>query len=399
MIIERIQISLIRLPFRFSYGHKQKTHKNVFAVICQVTDDKGSYGLGEAVPRTYVTGESAESAFFVMQAIGEDLLGKEFTSYNDVQIYMADLAYRWRSPFPSCAFCAIDLALHDCMARSQDLDMAAYLGAESKPIQYTGSLGISDKTRLLALLSVYRLSGINTFKLKVGDDDDLERLKTVKNFMGADTLVFADANGAWSFKEAPEKINRLAEKGIWAIEEPLHIPKPPNETGETDEKIQIDRDALMDETHYEQYARLRKKISIPVILDESLISPNSFNKIVDFSAADILNIRLSKLGGYSLVPGMLAGKPDDMKFSLCAMVGESPILAAAGYFFGCAHTDHLYMQGYSHRILHGTKFTRGGPIMRRGKVFARKAQTGFGISIKQDILKRLTLNEVVLTDG
>lgn len=45
MIVERIHINLIRLPFRVAYGHKQKTHKDVFAVICRTEDCEGHYGL------------------------------------------------------------------------------------------------------------------------------------------------------------------------------------------------------------------------------------------------------------------------------------------------------------------------------------------------------------------
>lgn len=394
MIIERIHIYLIRLPFRVTYGHKQKTHKDVFAVICRISDDKGCYGLGEAVPRTYVTGETAESVFQNAQTLGKDLIGRRFSSCDDLKKHMVNLSGKWPSPFPSCAFCCIDLALHDCLARHQGLDMAAYFGARPQKLPYTGSIGISNKSKLLALLSIYRFSGIRSLKLKVGDEHDVDRLRTIKSFMGQDTPVFADANGAWSAQEAEGRINKLAEEGIWAIEEPLRIPMPPTEA---DESMQINRDACMQDAHFEQYARLRQNISVPVILDESLISPYSFKKIIKYSAADILNLRLSKLGGYSLIPKMLEEKPGNMKFSLCAMVGESPILAAAGYFYGCAFPDHLYIQGYSHRILHSTRFTRGGPVMKKGSVFAKNAQAGLGVEVKPEILKKLTIKEEVLT--
>ncbi|TNE31592.1 MAG: hypothetical protein EP349_03820 [Alphaproteobacteria bacterium] len=396
MRIARIHINLIRLPFRVSYGHKQKMHKDVFAVLCCMEDEQGHIGLGESVPRTYVTGETAESAFRDAQSLARQLLGKDITSREEAQNLICGLAADWGAPFPSCAFCCIDLALHDCLAQSQEKDMGRYLGAEIRPLPYTGSIGLGGKAKLLALLALYRISGIRSFKLKVGDEYDGDRLKIIRNFMGQDAPVFADANGAWSMEEAPEKINDLAKYGVWAIEEPLRIPMP---SAAAEGERQSDRDAVLQDAHFEQYAQLRREISMPVILDETLISPRSFQKIVTHQAADILNMRLSKLGGYSLVAQMLAEKPPEMKFSFGAMVGESPVLAAAGYFLGCAYSDHLYIQGYSHRILHGTQFVQGGPSMKHGKVCAHAAQTGLGLTLKTDILKKLTLKEEELTHG
>jgi muconate cycloisomerase len=167
-------------------------------------------------------------------------------------------------------------------------------------------------------------------------------------------------------------------------------------TGEADDDQQLDRDGSMQLAHFERYAKLRSKISIPLILDESLISPRSYGRIVETGAADILNIRLSKLGGYSLASTMVENKPDTLKFGIGAMVGESPILAAAGYFFGCAHPDRLYIQGYSHRLLHGSSFTEGGPAMKHGRVSASEKTPGLGVTVDQTVLERLTINKRIL---
>ena len=101
MIIDLIRISLIRLPFRVAYGHKQKTHKDVFAIICQINDGKECYGLGESIPRTYVTGETALSVFKDANTLGKQLLGKKVSSYADVKKTILDIANNWPSPFPS----------------------------------------------------------------------------------------------------------------------------------------------------------------------------------------------------------------------------------------------------------------------------------------------------------
>ena len=53
-------------------------------------------------------------------------------------------------------------------------------------------------------------------------------------------------------------------------------------------------------------------------------------------------------------------------FSLCA-------------YFAALHRDHLYVQGFSHRWLHGKKFMYDEPSIRRGgKLITDTTRTGLG---------------------
>ena len=51
----------IALPYRFQYGHAAHQHRGLRAIVCVARDESGRVGLGEAVPRTYVTGETCQS--------------------------------------------------------------------------------------------------------------------------------------------------------------------------------------------------------------------------------------------------------------------------------------------------------------------------------------------------
>jgi L-alanine-DL-glutamate epimerase-like enolase superfamily enzyme len=79
-----------------------------------------------------------------------------------------------------------------------------------------------------------------------------------------------------------------------------------------------------------------------------------------------------------------------LRFSFGAMVGETPILATAGSHFGAAHQDHLYIQGYSHRLLHRTRFVRGEPSTRRGGRVRLVAAEGLGLQIDPRKLDTVT---------
>lgn len=75
MNICRIELKCCEIPFRFSYGHALATHRGVKAVLCIMYDNDGNYGVGESVPRPYVTGESVET----VMADAEAILKKLFT--------------------------------------------------------------------------------------------------------------------------------------------------------------------------------------------------------------------------------------------------------------------------------------------------------------------------------
>jgi L-alanine-DL-glutamate epimerase-like enolase superfamily enzyme len=65
-------------------------------------------------------------------------------------------------------------------------------------------------------------AGFRTLKVKVGDEDGLERVAAVRRAVGWDVAVRVDANGAWSVSEAVDRLADLAEFGIELCEEPVH---------------------------------------------------------------------------------------------------------------------------------------------------------------------------------
>jgi L-alanine-DL-glutamate epimerase-like enolase superfamily enzyme len=74
------------------------------------------------------------------------------------------------------------------------------------------------------------------------------------------------------------------------------------------------------------------------------------------------------------------------------MVGETPILATAGAHFAALHRDHLYVQGFSHRLLHGRRFASGEPpIRRRGKLEIGDVRHGLGLQVDEQSLDALTI--------
>lgn len=387
-----LEIREIHIPYRFRYAHARQRHRGLEAVVCVARDEKGNVGLGEAVPRTYVTGETCESVRKAIARLarmvepGEDL--------SSAGAHRVELARAWRGPFPSGALCALDTALVDLRARREGRPLASLLGAECpQTIAYTASIGAASRTSVTALVALYRLLGLRHFKVKVGDEHDVERVRHVRRLLGKRASLFADANGVWDAETAMRRIEALAALGVWAVEEPLRAPQ-----ASATVDGQYNRTDLLDEEHFRQYRRLRDRSPIPLIADESLICWQTAQRIVQQGAFDIFNIRLSKCGGPLLAAEMVSlCRQHGLPFALGAMVGETPILATAGAHFGAAHPDRLYIQGFSHRLLHGVRFAGGEPALRRGRLTvpaeaAERDVGGLGLTIDSARLAAITVH-------
>ncbi len=381
-----IEIREVRIPYRFDYGHARHQHRDLAAVVCLARDEAGPVGLGEAVPRSYVTGETCASVRAALPRLAE-MLSVDDQPLPAARRQRVELARGWQGPFPSCALCALDTALVDLQSRQARQPLAEWLGAACpQQLEYTASIGVGGRARVTAQVAVYRLLGLRQFKVKVGDENDVSRVQLVRRLLGRQARLFADANGVWDPETAIRRIEALAKLNVWAVEEPLRAPPPPVTVDG-----QQDRAAALRDDHYKQYRWLRDRSPLPLIADESLICWQTALRIVNEEAFDILNIRLSKCGGPLLAAEMAAlATGEGLHYSVGAMVGETPILAVAGAHFAAAHPARLYLQGYSHRLLHRTRFVRGEPPIRRGRLTVPAGQCGLGLTLDTKQLDAVT---------
>lgn len=93
--------------------------------------------------------------------------------------------------------------------------------------------------------------GFNCIKLKIGAidfDKELALLSLIRQHFGPETIeIRVDANGAFTPKEAPEKLQRLSEYTLHSIEQPIK------------------------QGQFAEMAKLCKESPIPIALDEELI--------------------------------------------------------------------------------------------------------------------------------
>jgi len=392
MLPSTLEVRKVSIPFWMSYGHAKAMHHDVSALLCIARGEDGLEGYGEAVPRSYVTGETCESAMTAIERLAPELLSgaADFAQFRERVRALTD---GWRGPFPSCGLCALEGAVWDLVARARGVALHALIGKSSlEPLRYTGSIGIGSKRKVVPQILLYKAIGISRFKIKVGAGRSVGGLRLARRLLGKRATFFADANATWNREQAVRHIEELSRMGVWAIEEPLLASEPRKSA-----MGQLDREAVLTDQHYRDCAWIRERSPIPLIADESLISMRSLEAIISYSAFDILNVRLSKVGGIDNATRMVQlANEHGLRFYIGAMVGESPVLATMGSHFAAVHTDHLAVQGHSHKILHRGSMTRGEPRMRRGGVLELRPEPGLGIELIPQALDAFTEHRSVV---
>lgn len=123
------------------------------------------------------------------------------------------------------AISAVDIALWDLHCRLLDIPMSVALGAVHTAVPIYGSGGFTsyDEHTLVRQLHDWVAAGIGSVKMKVGRDreDDLRRVRAVRDAIGPAVELFVDANGAYTRKDALLWAQRFAEHDVRWLEEPV----------------------------------------------------------------------------------------------------------------------------------------------------------------------------------
>jgi D-galactarolactone cycloisomerase len=119
------------------------------------------------------------------------------------------------------ALAGVDIALWDIAAQRAAMPLWRILGAkEGRVASYASGLGPDDAPEM-ALRQ--RTSGHRAFKLKIGFDEarDLANLRALRDALGAEATIMADANQAWPRADAARLAAACGEFALAWLEEPI----------------------------------------------------------------------------------------------------------------------------------------------------------------------------------
>ncbi len=314
--IAHIETIPFRLPLRgaLRWG-KDHAMDEVRHVLVRVTLSDGSQGVAEAPPRPTIYGETVQSIQgIIAQELAPRVLGLPVDELGRTQIHRR-LHQVKNNP---AAKAGVDMALHHALAVSQGISLAQWLGVQRKRVRVSYILGLGPLEEMLAEAERVVAAGVRVLKVKVGRDwaADRARIQALREALGPDVTLYADANECFSPEEAPDRLAALAELGLAYCEEPLPV-----------ERIQ-------------ERARLRAQNTLPLIADDSTFTLRDLRRELALDTFHILNIKTARTG-YTESQAMLAlararGKGVMVGSQASAGLGT----ARAGLFAGLPGVDH-----------------------------------------------------------
>src|SRR6266542_2317950 len=282
------------------------------AVLVEVTTDDGLVGWGESgsgmLPRA--------GALFIRDVLAPLALGEDpFDLARIGQRVRATLDRSgWTGDFGVQAWSGLEVALWDIMGKVVGRPVCQLLGGRIREqvMAYATGLyyqpGAPDPSAARCEEAQgYVEAGFHAMKMKVGGlapEDDLQEVAGIRDAIGEEILLMADANGAYDSRTAALMGLGLEEQGVAWFEEP------------------VQRGDL------QGYADVRRALRVPITGGEHLGSLDAFREYVSRPAVDILQPDIANCGGLSAAQ-QIAGLAQAFHVRVYPHVWGTPIAIAA----------------------------------------------------------------------
>ncbi len=343
MKITKIEVFRIPIPLKKPFKIQLAEVFTKDHVIAKVHTDAGITGLGEIAPLPQFAGEAGEPmAILIDKYLAPAVIGKDPLRIGQI-IQAMDEAVEGNPLAKS----VVDFAVHDIAAKSMNVPVCDLLGGRNlEAIPLCWVMGIGDPDGIIRETRQKMEEGYRCFKLKAGLDPraDIERLRLLREAVGDAIEIRVDANQGYTVREAVGTIDKMEPYRPQYVEQPVS---------------RWDIDGL---------ARVTRSVSVPILADECIFSIRNVLDVVQKRAADILNIKVGKLGGlYRSRQALAIAQAADLPCMIGSML-EGGIGTAAGAHFAAAVTGKLYeceLIGpffYTHDILKNDLVYRGGKL-------------------------------------
>lgn len=222
MKIERIDSYYLECPIEEPFGWSQGWANQRTALICKLTTDDGTVGWGE--------GGGLPSQAVIHELFAPQLLKADPSGISRLwhQLFQSLHNDNLTGGFGGGALSAIDIALWDLAGQASNQSISELLGGAVRikvPVYATGLYYRENETEtLIQEALMYAEAGFGGMKTKVGGlsvDQDVERVRRIREAIGSDIYLMVDANKAYDVATAIRMGNRLADLDIHWFEEPV----------------------------------------------------------------------------------------------------------------------------------------------------------------------------------
>jgi len=336
-------------PYTIAYQTVQAV-KNVFL---RIETANGHSGYGCAAPDETVTGETVESVIRVL----EDCVAPSIKGSDPLRVAMILERQKRSITAQSSALAAVDMALYDLLGKAANLPVWKLLGGFRNRIETSVTIGILSVTETVERAREFAARGFRSLKLKGGRDvdGDIERVLKVREALANKVALRFDANQGFTVEQSLRFVEGTRQANLELIEQPTPKGQP---------------DLL---------GRVTSVVPIPVMADESLMTLRDAFRIAQQELADMVNVKLMKVGGISEALQVTAVARSAGLEVMVGCVDEAALAICAGLHFALARPNVVYADLDGHLGLVNDP-SAGAVTLREGTLFpSTKPGLGFDL--------------------
>lgn len=335
-------------PYTIAY----ETVSSVENVIIRLETNTGLCAYGCAAPDPGVTGESADS---VLKALHERhfpvLLGSDPER-------IAKVLFRLRAEVEKApsALAGVDMALHDLLGKIAGLPVYRLLGGFRTRIATSVTIGICDALESVERAKRFTDQGFVAIKVKGGLDveEDISKMHKIREAVGAKIELRFDANQGYDVAAAVHFAESCKTVRIELLEQPTPRSSP------------------------NQLGHVSRRAAIPIMADESLMNLRDAFRLAKRDWADMVNIKLMKVGGIAEASHINAVARAAGLEAMIGCMDEAALAISGGLHFALARPNVHYADLDGHLDLEDDP-TSGCVILKNGYLYP-KPVPGLGFS-------------------
>jgi len=332
-----VAVPLVGEGFRNAYSTR-RAQKSV--VVC-ITADDGSVGLGNIDPSPGYSVETVEDSLAaIRERLTAAVTGERVANVHALLARMDGALAGYLD-----AKAALEMACTDLLARACGLAVHEWLGGAVRDrVSFNAWIGILSPEAAAAEARAWFDRGFRSAKIKVGGGiaADRDRVLAVREAVGPEMALRIDANAGYDPDTSIALARSLESAGLQLFEQP----------------------AAADDLA--GLARVRARVEVPVMADESVTDHASLISIVRAGAADLVKLKVMKQGGFLRTRRMLE----------TAQAAGLRVVIGHGFGLGINTAAEIMLAATSEAVIDGLECV--GPLKTAEDIITRRFDLSAG---------------------
>ncbi|MCY4600994.1 MAG: o-succinylbenzoate synthase [Acidobacteria bacterium] len=271
--LSRITLREIRMPLRepFEISSGRTTGRRI--LLLELVDTDGTTAWSECVAgeQPSYSEETVDTAWHaISEWIAPRVLGAGISHPRTL-----DYSLRRGIRGHSMARAAVEMGAWTLQAERGGVSLARLLGGTRDAIATGISIGIQDSpATLVGKAGAALAAGYRRIKMKIRPGADIEFVGAVREALGPDAPLMADANSAYTLAHA----DHLADLDAYRL-------------------LMLEQPLAQDDLR--RHAQLQDRLATPICLDESIPHAAAAEDMLALRAGRIVNVKAGRVGGFT----------------------------------------------------------------------------------------------------